>query len=141
MAQDIRYDWSGGAVTVTATAFAAALADGAAATSDSVDLGAQSPFALALMARFSCTSSATANGTVDVYMQWSNDDSVFNDRINREFVGIVAGGTATQFINSKIISIPVVARYFKIEVENNLGAALATATNTLVFLPLAVDQA
>lgn len=136
MAEDIRQNW-GSVATVTATGLQA-LANAAAATTDTVDLGNPGPFALALEAKLMCTGS-TATGNVDVYAKYSHDNSDFSDSSNDLLVGTVRIAGATQGL--KIMAIPVHAQYLKLRFSNNIAGPLATGGHSLTFKPVSVDQA
>ena len=134
MAEDIRQNFgTDTAVTITLDN----LADGSSATSNAVDLGSPGPFALSLEAKLDGVG-AGATGLCEVYAQFSNDNADFSDSGNDLLVGVVEMNGTTAVV--KVFAAPVHARHAKFRVENQSGAALASAGNTLRYVPVSVDQ-
>ncbi len=134
MAEDIRQNFgTDTAVTITL----ANLADGSDATSNAIDLGSPGPFALSLEAKLD-GSAAGNTGLVEIYAQWSNENTDFSDSGNDLLIGAVQMNGTTAVI--KVFAASVHARYVKFRAENNSGAALAASGNTLRYVPVSVDQ-
>jgi len=135
MADDIRQNFG----TDTAIAISLdSLGNGASVVSSTLDLGNPAPFALSLEAKLD-GAGAGATAQVDVYAQWSNDNTDFSGNLNDMHVGQVQmNGTAAVI---KVFAVPVHARYVKFRAENNSGAALESSGNTLRYVPVSVDQA
>ncbi len=134
MAEDIRQNFGiDTAVTITLDN----LANGSSATSSAVDLGNPGPFALSLEAKLD-GSAAGNTGNVDIYAQWSNENTDFSDPLNDLLIGTVTMNGTTAVI--KVFAAPVHARYVIIRAENNSGAALAATGNALRYVPVSVDQ-
>lgn len=134
MAEDIRQNFgSDTAVTITLDS----LADGSDATSNAIDLGNPGPFALSLEAKLD-GAGAGATEVCEVYAQWSNDNSDFSDSDNDLPVGVVQMNGTTAVV--KVFALGVAARYLKLRVKNDSGAALASSGNSLRYVPVSVDQ-
>ena len=135
MAEDIRQNFG----TDTAVTIAlASLADAASAVSDAIDLGTPGPFALSIEAKLD-GSAAGNTGPVEIFAQWSNENTDFSDSGNDLLIGAVQMNGTTAVI--KVFAVSVHARYVKFRVANNSGAALAASGNTLRYVPVSVDQA
>ena len=135
MAEDIRQNFgTDTAITISLDD----LADGSSATSNAIDLGNPGPFALALEAKLD-GAGAGATGVCAIHAQWSNDNTDFSDSGNDLLIGVVQMNGTTAVI--KVLNVPVRARYLKLRVANDSGAALAASGNTLRYVPLSVDQA
>ena len=135
MAEDIRQNFGADtAVTITL----ASLADGSSAVSSAIDLGNPGPFSLTLEVQLD-GSGAGNTGNVDLYAQWSNDNTDFSDSGNDHWFDMVTMNGTTAVI--KVLTLPVLARYLKIRVENNSGAALNSTGNAIRTVPVSVDQA
>jgi hypothetical protein len=138
MAEDIRQNF-GTEQSVTITGLDG-LANGSSAVSNAIDLGSPGPFAITLKAELE-GASASNTGTCDIYLKWSHDNAKFPDDGNDALVGVVQMNGAAGVIRS--LSVPVRARYLKVRVENNSGAALVSgspAANDLKYVPRSVDQ-
>ncbi len=134
MAEDIRQNFgTDSAVTVTL----ASLADAASAVSNAIDLGLLAPFALSIEAKLD-GSAAGNTGLIEIYAQWSNENTDFSDSGNDLLAGVVQMNGTTAVI--KVFSAPVHARYVKFRVANASGAALAATGNALRYVPVSVDQ-
>jgi hypothetical protein len=134
MAEDIRQNFgTDTAITITL----ASLADAASAVSNAIDLGAVAPFALSIEAKLD-GNAAGNTGLAEIYAQWSNENTDFSDSGNDLLVGAVQMNGTTAVI--KVFTVPVHARYLKLRVLNNSGAALAAAGNALRYVPVSVDQ-
>lgn len=135
MAEDIRQNFGADtAVTIVLDS----LADAASVVATAVDLGSPGPFALSLEAKLDGNAAGNTD-LVEIYVQWSNENTDFSDADNDLFVGAVQmNGTAAVI---KVFSVPVHARYVKFRAANQSGAALAASGNTLRYVPVSVDQA
>ena len=134
MAEDIRQNFGADtAITITLNS----LGNGSSAASSAIDLGNPGPFSLTLEALLN-GSAAGNTGNVEVYAQWSNDNTDFSDTLNDLLVGAARlnGTTAV----SKVFSMPVHARYLRLRAANTSGAALNSSGNTLRFVPITVAQ-
>ena len=134
MAEDIRQNFGADtAITLTLNS----LADGSSATSSAIDLGNPGPFSLTIEAKLNgAGAGATAN--VDLYAQWSNDNTDFSGANNDLLVGTVRMNGTTAVI--KVLAIPVHARYLQLRADNQSGAALAASANAIRYVPVSVDQ-
>ena len=134
MAEDIRQNFgTDSAVTIALDS----LADAASVVATAVDLGNPGPFALTLEAKLD-GNAAGNTGLVEIYAQWSNENTDFSDLGNDLLVGVVQMNGTTAVI--KVFTIPVHARHVKFRVFNDSGAALASTGNTLRYVPVSVDQ-
>ena len=135
MAEDIRQNFgTDSAVTISLDS----LANAASVVSSALDLGSPGPFALSLEAKLD-GNAAGNTGLVEIYAQWSNENSDFSDSLNDLLIGAVQMNGTTAVV--KVFAAPVHARYVKFRAENNSGAALAASGNTLRYVPVSVDQA
>jgi hypothetical protein len=134
MAEDIRQNFG----TDTAIAISLnSLADAASVVATALDLGNPGPFALTL--EVTLDGSAAGNtGLVEIYAQWSNENTDFSDSGNDLLVGVVQMNGTTAVI--KVFSVPVQARYVKFRAANRSGAALAATGNMMRYVPVSVDQ-
>jgi hypothetical protein len=134
MAEDIRQNFGADtAITITLNS----LGNGSSAVSSAIDLGNPGPFSLTIEALLD-GSAAGNTGNVEIYAQWSNDNSDFSDSLNDLLVGTVRMNGTTAV--GKVFSMPVHARYLQLRAANNSGAALNSSGNTLRFVPVTVDQ-
>ena len=135
MAEDIRQNFgTDTAVTISLNS----LADGSDVTATAVDLGNPGPFALTLEIKLD-GASASNTALVEVYAQWSNENTDFSDSGNDLLVGVVRMNGTTAVI--KVFTLPVHARHVRFRAANESGAALAASGNTLRYVPVSVDQA
>jgi len=134
MAEDIRQNFGADtAITITL----ASLANGSSATSNAINLGSPGPFALSLEAKLD-GNAAGNTGLVEIYAQWSNENTDFSDSGNDMLVGVVQMNGTTAVI--KVFAVPVHAQYVKFRAANESGAALAATGNAMQYVPVSVDQ-
>lgn len=135
MAEDLRQNFSADGLITTSGLDS--LADGSEIVSSSIDFGNPGDFAATIETKLDGLSGGV--GLVEIYAQWSNDDSDFSDALNDLPVCTVQMDTTTAVI--KVWELPVITQYVKLRILNNSGAALAASGNVLRQLGRTVDQA
>lgn len=135
MADDIRQNFG---TPTAATITLDSLANGTSATSSAIDLGNPGPFGVNLECKIN-GASASNTDLVEIYAQWSDDNTDFDSEGNDHHVGVVdLNGTTAQ---SKTFRVPVTSRYVKIRAKNASGDALAASGSSITYTTVAVDQA
>ena len=104
-----------------------------------IDLGATSPFSIAVEAKITGTASST--GPLNLYVLWSADNTDFSEQAanyqNGQQVEAIDLNGSTE--TKKVFSIDVRARYLKLIAYNDSGASLAANAGDIVATEASVD--
>jgi len=141
MAQDLGLDFAAG--PSVSGLFGSDISAGANQTSSAIDLGAPTPLAIGIEAVIILAAGTPAgNKQAVISLQWSHDNSDFDDATNMDLGMIVAMETASTTYK-KNRTIPVQARYLKIDVKNDhsSGPAITGSGSSITLYDVFGDQA
>ena len=135
MAQDAQTDFAAAtAITITINS----VLDGSAATATAVDLGNPAPFALQVHVTLDGNSASNVD-YVEWYALWSDDNTLFTDANNAQYLH------STQMNGTTVVEdffvFPVNAQYFKLYMINESGDSMLSSGNSAEYREMAVDLA